>query len=106
MVVHWGFFNKGLHIGSCLAISENAMQQEGLQVFDGSKASGFLVVGGAGNVMVTTACEQQADGSTRIAVIATSTDSSAAELARNRIRERIVNAVVIDEGTALNPVSG
>ena len=66
----------------------------------------IVIIGGVGELIVTTVCEPQADGSTRIAVIATSTDSSTAELARNRIRERIVNAVVFDEGSALNPVNG
>jgi hypothetical protein len=103
MVVHWGFFNKGLHVGTCLAISEQAMRDDGLQIFDGSR-NGFVIIGGIGELIVTTVCEPQGNGSARIAVIATSTDSSRAEWARNRIRERIVNTVMIDEGTALNPV--
>jgi hypothetical protein len=105
MFAHWGFFNKGLNIGSCLAISENVMRQNGLQIFDGSK-NGYLIIGGVGALMVTTACERQGDGSTWIAVIAISTDSRTAELARNQIRERIINTHIIDEGTAINPVSG
>jgi hypothetical protein len=97
------FLKEDMALSDCLTSCELALERESLQIFE---KSGFLRSGIRPDLAVTTVCIGGPSAPTQVAVIATSTVSPTAELARNQIREFIIDDHIIDRGSASNPVSG
>lgn len=91
---HWGTFIKKKHsLADCLVMAEDAMKREGYKLFE---KGGHVRIGGNKAVIVQVTCVPTDKSTTSITVSAFSSDSKAAELARNKVREYIVKTVRID----------
>ena len=88
MYVFWGTFLKQASLGGCLALAENAIGSQGLQVLKGADGADYLIVGGNTAVTVTIVCVPQ-PGSVWIVVSASSSDAGLATQARDVIRGMI-----------------
>jgi hypothetical protein len=95
MNAQWGTFTKPYKLNTCLTFASDAMQKQGYQIWDTAGDGDYMVIGGTGDVIVNVTCVPQ-QGNTWIAVSAYSTDPSAAENARNTVRQTIVEKVLID----------
>ena len=85
MYVVWGTFLKPSSPGGCLAVAENALRSQNLQVLKGADGADYLVVGGNAGVTLTIVCVPQ-QGNTWIVVSASSGDANIAAQARDIIR--------------------
>jgi hypothetical protein len=93
MYVVWGSFLKPASLGGCLAVAENALRAQGLQVLKGADGVDYLVVGGNDAVTLTIVCVPQ-PVNVWIVVSASSGDLIIATQARDVIREMIETAPV------------
>jgi hypothetical protein len=93
MYVMYGTFVKPSSPGGCLAVAEDALHQQGLQVLKGADGVDGLVVGGNAAVTLTIVCVPQPNG-TWIVVSASSADQGIATQARDVTRSMIEGAPV------------
>jgi hypothetical protein len=84
-----GTFDKAASVPATLSIAESALLQANFRIFFNAKPGSFVVVGGNDNTIVNIAVAPNGS-ETFVAVTATSVDASA-ELARNQVRQFIVN---------------
>ena len=84
-----GTFEKAASVPATLSIAESALLQANFEIFFNAKPGSFVVVGGNDHVIVNIAVAPQGS-ETFVAVTATSADGSA-ELARNQVRQFIIN---------------
>jgi hypothetical protein len=87
MDAQWGSWLNPPDFGFTIAAAEGALRARGYQVFINAQQGGFFVIGGKDGVVVTVACTP-GEGGTSTVVVATS-DTAAAEAARNDIRATI-----------------
>jgi hypothetical protein len=90
-----GTFTKAASVATTLSIAEDALTRANFQVFFNAQQGGFIVIGGNATVIVAVSVAPLADG-TFVAVTATSENGSAAEQARNQVRQLIQEIVPID----------
>jgi len=95
MFWHVGTFTKAASLSNTLSIAEDALARAHFQVFFNAQQGGFIVIGGNAQVIVSISCAPQ-DSGTFVAVTATSDNSSAAEQARNQVRQLIQEIVIFD----------
>jgi hypothetical protein len=100
MFFQFGTFIKAASLSNTLSFAEDALARSNFQVFvnaqqGGFQQGGFFVIGGNAQVIVTISCAPQ-DGGTFVAVTAASENSTAAELARNQVRQLIQEEVLFD----------
>jgi hypothetical protein len=89
--VHWSTFNKRASQCACHLFALNALRKEGLnEIFEDT---GSIILAGNGRVVAEIVC---LPGNKQIRLSAFSSDSRAAELTRNRVRESIVRDVLFD----------
>lgn len=93
MYVVWGTFLKAASPGGCLAVAENALRAQNLEVLKGADGLDYLVVGGNLDVTLTIVCVPQ-PGNTWMVVSASSGDAMLATQARDLIRGMIENTPV------------
>lgn len=96
MEAHWGTFTKPWTYREVLGTLEQYMREYGLRIDDAAGDGDYVVIGDRGNLVVQSTGVPQSDGSTWVAITASSSDSAEAEQARNKIREQIVRVVHID----------
>ncbi len=87
---HWGTFNKNTSACSCHLFARDALRAENLNILDDA---GSVLLGGNDKVIAQVACHP---GGQQITVSAFSTDSKAAEMARNNVRTRIYKSTLFD----------
>lgn len=56
MFVVWGSFLKPASLNGCLAVAEDALRAQNLQVLKGADGADYLVVGGNAAVTLTIVC--------------------------------------------------
>jgi hypothetical protein len=93
IATQWGWFTKAASLNTCLSFARTALANNG---FQSARTTGYLVLGWNNTVGVMVVCVPQS-GNTWVAVTANSTDSAAAEAARNAVRTTIVNLICFDE---------
>src|SRR6266487_4178631 len=89
MNAQWGTFTQqhGLPFNDTLNTAQASLQRHGYQIFNSTATNEGMVMGGLGDVIVQVTCRPLNDGRTYVIVSAFSEDASAAEQARNLIRE-------------------
>lgn len=85
MFVMYGTFLKPSSVGGCLALAEQALASQGLQILKGADGTDYLVVGGSGDVTLTIVCAPF-QNATWVMISASSTDQVIAAQARDLIR--------------------
>lgn len=93
MFVVWGSFLKPASLNGCLAVAEDALRAQNLQVLKGADGADYLVVGGNAAVTLTIVCVPQ-PGNVWIVVSASSGDANLATQARDVIRGMIESTPV------------
>ena len=93
MYVAYGTFVKPSSPSGCLALADQALRAQNMNVVKGADGADYLVVGGNDDVTLTIVCVPQPDG-TWIVVSASSGDESIAFQARDVIRGMIENTPV------------
>ena len=93
MYVMYGTFLKPSSIGGCLALAEQALVSQGLQVLKGADGADYLVVGGSGDVTLTIVCAPF-QNATWVVVSASSANQMIAAQARDIIRGMIESTQV------------
>ena len=89
--VHWSTFHKQANQCACHLFALEALRKEGLnQIFEDT---GSIILAGNNHVVAEVVC---LPGNQQIRLSAFSTDSTTAELTRNRVRETIVNSALFD----------
>jgi len=98
MNAQWGTFTQqhGLPFNDTLNTAQASLQRHGYQIFNSTATNEGMVMGGLGDVIVQVTCRPLNDGRTYVIVSAFSEDASAAEQARNLIRQDIQNAIRFD----------
>jgi hypothetical protein len=89
MSAHWGTFNKIDSLGHCHALAATALADEGLNVEDTAGDGPQFLLGSRPGLTTSVFLFAAGPMDTRMTVAAFSSDSAAAEGARNRIRQRI-----------------
>jgi hypothetical protein len=95
MFVHWAHFTKPYGINTCLSFAKDAMTRQGYKMIDDASDGDYVVIGSNDNVIAHAVCVPEGAGCW-VGVSVYSTDSNAALLARNKIREQIERTVLID----------
>jgi hypothetical protein len=85
MYVMFGTFLKPSSIQGCLALAEQAIVSQGLQLLKGADGTDYLVVGGSGDVTLTIVCAPF-QNATWVMISASSLDQMIAAQARDVIR--------------------
>ena len=89
--IHWSTFNKQASQCACHLFALDALRKEGLnEIFEDT---GSIILAGNSGVVAEVVC---LPGDRQIRLSAFSTDSTKAELTRNRVRETIVKSVLFD----------
>jgi len=88
MYVLWGTFLKQASLSGCLALAEDVLASQNLQVLKGADGADYLIVGGNEAVTLTIVCVPQ-PGNVWIVVSASSGDANLATQARDLIRGMI-----------------
>ena len=98
MNAQWGTFiqQHGLSFNGTLNAAQTSLERHGYQIFNSTAANDGMVLGRLGDVIVQVTCRPLNDGRTYVIVSAFSEDASAAEQARNIIRQDIQNTINID----------
>ena len=98
MNAQWGTFTQqhGLSFNDTLNAAQTSLERRGYRIFNSTAANEGMVMGGLGDVIVQVTCRPLNDNRTYVIVSAFSEDPSAAEQARNTIRQDIQNEVRID----------
>ena len=94
MYVVWGTFLKPASLDGCLAVAEDALRSQNLQVLKGADGADYLVVGGNAAVTLTIVCVPHQPGAVWVVVSASSGDAELAAQARDLIRGIIESAAV------------
>jgi hypothetical protein len=92
----WGTFTKVATLKDCLSYAQAAMEKKHYKIHDKARDGDYMVIGGDTTVIVQVVCVPEKGGKVWIVVSAFSSDTKAAELARNAIRDYIVKQVRID----------
>ncbi len=93
MFVMYGTFLKPSSPEGCLALAEQALATQGLQVLKRADGVDYLVVGGSGDVTLTIVCAPF-QNATWVMISASSTDQGLAAQARDVIRGMIESTPV------------
>ncbi len=98
MNAQWGTFTQqhGLSFNDTLNAAQTSLERHGYQIFNSTAANEGMVLGGLGDVIVQVTCRPLNDGRASVIVSAFSEDGSAAEQARNSIRQDIQNTINFD----------
>ena len=98
MNAQWGTFvqQHGLHYQLTLNVAQLSLERHGYQIYVAQDQNENMIIGALGSVIVQVTCQPLNDGRTYVIVSAFSDDASAAEQARNTIRQDIQNQVQID----------
>ena len=95
----WGTFHRHGSVRDLLGEAEQAMRSRGYQVFNPVSSNNSMVIGGTGDVLVEATSMSVGNNETFNIVSAFSDDGSAAEQARNAIRDAMADIVIIDNGS-------
>jgi hypothetical protein len=88
MYVMYGTFLKPSSVGGCLALAQQAIEAQGLQVLKGADGTDYLVVGGTGDVTLTIVCAPF-QNATWVMISASAANQMIAAQARDVIRGMI-----------------
>jgi len=86
----------GLSFNDTLNAAQTSLERRGYRIFNSTAANEGMVMGGLGDVIVQVTCRPLNDGRTYVIVSAFSEDPSAAEQARNIIRQDIQGTINFD----------
>jgi len=84
--MHWGGMNLPTNVGNCLGRADKSLSDAGVR---NSQQSGWQRYGQRNGAAVLVTCSPLSNTSSYLVVIASSDDSSEAELLRNDVRARI-----------------
>jgi hypothetical protein len=97
MFVDWSTFHKNNNSNTCLGIAFGAVGHQGYNVFNSDWPHEFTIFCGKGaDLLAQVTCVPLSDHETYVIVSAYANDASTAELARNSIRDEIINTVPFD----------
>jgi hypothetical protein len=89
----FGSFEKGFGLGICMGIASSVLTRQHYTIFF---KNSHTVIGGDNQVIVEVSCASNDIGKTSVVVAAYSSDSHAAEIARNTVRSIIVGTIGAD----------